>query len=133
MVDVGELRIHGAWLERMKKVWGLVGTELPDDTIDGWNELVEEFRMYAKDAQKMTALREKWYSAPVRRDVNEIRATVPLFKEINKLYTKYEFSKRRAKRKILNEKLSKNYRNEDRLYAGRKTYHYTGIETPTTT
>lgn len=133
MVDIVEPRRHVAWLERMKKVWGLIGTQLPEDTAEGWNHLVEEFNVYAKDVQKMRALREKWYTAPVIRDVNEMLTTVPLFREINKLYNKYESPTRRAKRKILNENLSKSYRKEGRLYAGRKTDHYTGIETPTTT
>jgi hypothetical protein len=131
MVDIIEPRRHVAWLERMKKVWGLVGTQLPGDTVDGWNELVEEFKTYEKDVQKMAALKERWSTTPIRRDLNEILRTAPLFREINNLYNKYEFPKRRTKR--LNENLSENYGKNGGLYAGRKTDDYTGIETPTTT
>lgn len=128
MVDITEPRRHIAWLERMKKVWGLVGTQLPGDTVDGWNEVVEEFKTYEKDVVKMRALRSKWAETLIRRDVNEILRTTPLFREIFKLYNKYESPKRIARRKIINEKLSRNYKDGS---VG-NTLFYTGIETPTT-
>ena len=133
MVDFIEPRRHIAWLERMKIVWGLIGTQLPQDTVEGWNELMEEFKAYEKDVQKMASLREKWLKAPIRRDANEILRTVPLFREINRLYSKYEFPKIRAQRKNLKENLSSMHRKEGFLYAGRKTDDYTGVEIPTTT
>jgi hypothetical protein len=124
VVDIIEPQRHIAWLERMKKVWALVGTTLPQDNDEGWNGLVEELKVLEKDAEKMASLREKWAAAPVRRDLNEMLRTAPLFREINDLYRKYETPKRIAKRKIINEKLSQNYKDGK---VG-KTDDYTGIE-----
>ena len=57
----------------------------------------------------------------------------PLFKQMRMLYNKYESPKRIARRKMINENLSKNYKQPGKLYEGKKTNDYAGIAEPIST
>lgn len=124
-----EPRKNIAYLNKMKLVSELNDHPLHKNIEQAWSELVKEIKAFEKDNNKREILRDKWIRSQVVPDeayVDKVISTDPLFRQMRYLFNKYESPKRRAKRKIINEKLSKNY-----TWEGKKTDDYTGVEAHT--
>jgi hypothetical protein len=112
--------------ERFIRHFDLKEKPLPNDTNQGWSELVEGFKELEKNPQKLDELRLKWSTIQDISNSKEIEKSDPLFRHMRLLYNKYESPKRIARRKMINQKLSDNYKDGK---VG-KTVFYTGIEEP---
>ena len=118
--------------ERFLKFLNLKETPLPNDTNQGWSELVEGFKELERNPQKLDELRLKWCTIQDISNPQETEKWDPLFREMRILYNKYESPKRIARRKIINEKLSRNHK--DGSVGKTRNFSGTiGVETPTTT
>lgn len=111
---------------RLRTLFELKDISLPDNTNQGWNELVEGLKEYEKNPQKLDELRLKWCTTQDISNADSVYKSDPLFRQMRILYNKYESPKRIARRKVLNQKLSQNYRDGK---VG-KTNDYTGIVDP---
>jgi hypothetical protein len=112
--------------ERFITLFDLKEMPLPNDTNQGWSELVEGFKELEKNPQKLNELRLKWCTIQDISNSKEIEKSDPLFRQMRILYNKYESPKRIARRKMINQKLSDNYKDGK---VG-KTNFYTGIADP---
>jgi hypothetical protein len=110
--------------QRLSTIATLRQITLPNDTVDGWRQLVERLKEYEKNHEKFDALRMKWCTTQDIANSDWIWKWDPLARQIRLLFNKYESPKRIAKRKEINKKLSSNYRNEK----VEKTDDYTGVE-----
>ena len=112
--------------QRLRTIATLRQITLPDDTVDGWKQLVERLKEYEKNHEKFDALRMKWCTTQDIANSDWTWKWDPLARQIRLLYSKYESPKRIAKRKEINKKLSRNYKDGN---VG-KTSYYMGLEEP---
>ncbi len=96
--------------ERFLKFLNLKEIPLPNDTNQGWSELIEGFKELERNPQKLDELRLKWCTIQDISNPQETEKWDPLFREMRILYNKYESPKRIARRKEINEKLSRNHK-----------------------